>query len=156
MRNDSRLSRMLHALLHMARRDEALTSEALAGMLETNSVVVRRTMAGLREAGLVRSEKGHGGGWRIARDLSHVSLLDVYRAVGEPRIFAIGNASDHPTCAVERVVNAALDESLAEAQAMLSKRLASVRLSELARGFKELSAPHLPPRELARRRRRPK
>ena len=67
MRQDSRLSRMLHVLIHMDRHDGALTSEVIAAMLNTNPVVIRRTMAGLRDAGYVRSEKGHGGGWRLAR-----------------------------------------------------------------------------------------
>ncbi|MGO4775349.1 Rrf2 family transcriptional regulator, partial [Lysobacter sp. 2RAB21] len=48
MRSDSRLSRMLHVLLHMARHDQAFTSEQISRMLNTNPVVVRRTMAGLR------------------------------------------------------------------------------------------------------------
>ena len=101
MRNDSRLSRTLHVLLHMARHEGPMTSEAIGRMLGTNPVVVRRTMAGLRNAGYVRSEKGHGGGWSIAADLDAVSLLDVHRAVGGPRVFAIGSDRSNPECAVE-------------------------------------------------------
>ncbi len=135
VRNDSRLSRMLHVLLHMTRHDGAMTSETIAGMLGTNPVVVRRTMAGLRDAGYVRSEKGHGGGWVIAADLEAVSLLDVHRAVGGPRIFAIGNEHSQPDCAVEKAVNAALEDALAEAEALLVARLGAVKLAELARSF---------------------
>lgn len=135
MRNDSRLSRMLHVLLHMARHEAPLTSDAIARMLGTNAVVVRRTMAGLREAGYVRSEKGHGGGWAIAADLTKVSLLDVHRAVGGPRIFAIGNENPNPDCAVEKVVNDALEDALHQAEALLIERLGAVSLAELARDF---------------------
>lgn len=135
MRNDSRLSRMLHVLLHMARHEAPLTSDAIARMLSTNAVVVRRTMAGLREAGYVRSEKGHGGGWAIAADLTKVSLLDVHRAVGGPRIFAIGNENPNPDCAVEKVVNDALEDALHQAEALLIERLGAVSLAELARDF---------------------
>lgn len=135
MRTDSRLSRMLHVLLHMARHDGPMTSESIAGMLGTNPVVVRRTMAGLRDAGYVRSEKGHGGGWVIAADLETVSLLDVHRAVGGPRLFAIGNEHPNPGCAVEQVVNAAVEDALREAEAILIARLGAVSLAELARGF---------------------
>lgn len=135
MRNDSRLSRMLHVLLHMARHEGAMTSETIAGMLGTNPVVVRRTMAGLRDAGYVRSEKGHGGGWVIAVDLETVSLLDVHRAVGGPRTFAIGNEHSHPECAVEKAVNEALEDVLADAEALLVARLKAVKLAELARNF---------------------
>lgn len=135
MRNDSRLSRMLHVLLHMARHETAMTSELIAGMLGTNPVVVRRTMAGLRDAGYVRSEKGHGGGWVIAADLETVSLLDVHRAVGGPRIFAIGNEHPNPDCAVEKAVNEVLEDALAEAEELLVARLGAVKLAELARSF---------------------
>jgi DNA-binding IscR family transcriptional regulator len=57
MKRNSRLSNILHALLHMAEREtrtgSPMTSDQLAVCLSTNPVVVRRTMAGLREQGLV-------------------------------------------------------------------------------------------------------
>lgn len=135
MRPDSRLSRMLHVLLHMARTPAPLTSEMIATMLRTNPVVVRRTMAGLRQAGYVRSERGPGGGWSLACDPESVTLLDVHRAVGGPTLFAIGNESDNPRCLVEQSVNAALAESLRAAEAMLLNRLQAVTLAALAEDF---------------------
>ena len=138
MRSDSRLSRMLHVLLHMARQDAPFTSEQLAQMLATNPVVVRRTMAGLKKAGYVQSEKGHGGGWKLSCDLAQVSLLDIHAAVGGPRIFAIGNTTDNPECGVEKVVNAALDDALAQAEKLLVQRLAAVKLGDLAQEFDAL------------------
>ena len=89
MPSDTRLSRMLHVLIHMDRMEGPVTSDAVAKMLGTNPVVVRRTMAGLRDAGYVRSEKGHGGGWTLERPLGAITMLDIHRAVGEPGIFAI-------------------------------------------------------------------
>jgi Rrf2 family protein len=135
MRSDSRLSRMLHVLLHMARHDAPMTSEAIAKMLRTNAVVVRRTMAGLRDAGYVRSAKGHGGGWVLARDLERISLLDVHRAVGGPQLFAIGNDDANPGCLVEKLVNESLDDALRQAEALLVERLGAVTLATLARDF---------------------
>ena len=82
MKRDSRLSGVLHVLLHMAQQPGPFTSETLAKAMDTNPVVIRRIMAGLREIGYVRSEKGHGGGWTIACDLSKVTLRDVYAALG--------------------------------------------------------------------------
>jgi DNA-binding IscR family transcriptional regulator len=126
---------MLHVLLHMARHDGPITSEAIAAMLGTNPVVVRRTMAGLRDAGYVRSDKGHGGGWIIACDLERVSLLDIHRAVGGPKIFVIGNEHSNPDCAVERVVNEAVGDALRDAETLLVERLGAVSLAELGRSF---------------------
>ena len=116
MRRDSRLSVALHALLHMA---------------DANPVVIRRTMGGLRAVGIVRSEKGHGGGWSLARKLEDVSLYDVYEALGEPTIFAIGNRTESPGCAVEKAVNRTLEEALEKAQALLVAQLRDVKISEI-------------------------
>ncbi len=85
MRRDSRLSGVLHVLLHMAARNGPATSEMLAKAMDTNPVVIRRVMAGLRDQGYVRSEKGHGGGWTLDCDLSEVTLRDIYTALGRPR-----------------------------------------------------------------------
>jgi DNA-binding IscR family transcriptional regulator len=59
MKRDSRLSGVLHVLLHMAEAGGPVTSETMAKAMQTNPVVIRRIMAGLRDAGFVHSEKGH-------------------------------------------------------------------------------------------------
>ncbi|HRE88657.1 MAG TPA: transcriptional regulator, partial [Myxococcota bacterium] len=46
MRRDSRLSGVLHVLLHMAQHKGPLTSDHLAKAMDTNPVVIRRLMAG--------------------------------------------------------------------------------------------------------------
>ncbi|WP_027133377.1 Rrf2 family transcriptional regulator [Geminicoccus roseus] len=132
---DSRLSAVLHALLHMAQQDEPMTSEALARCMGTHAVVVRRTMAGLREMGLVRSEKGHGGGWRLACDLEAVTLRDIYAALGAPRVFAIGHKTEQPACLVEQAVNDALGDALRKAEELLVQRLGEVTLATLSADF---------------------
>lgn len=142
MRHDSRLSRMLHVLIHMDRHQGAATSETIAAMLNANPVVIRRTMAGLREKGYVRSEKGHGGGWTLGRPLEEITLLDVYEAVGEPPVFAIGPACDSPECLVEQAVDAALADAFAEAEKLLLRRLGHVTLADIARDFDTRLARH--------------
>ena len=135
MKRDSRLSGVLHVLLHMAEADGPLTSENLAKAMQTNPVVIRRTLAGLREAGLVRSEKGHGGGWTIAENLANITMRDIYDAIGRPNLMAMGNRTDAPDCLVEQAVNAALDISFREAEALLVERFEQVTLAELAVDF---------------------
>jgi len=135
MRQDSRLSRMLHVLVHMGQHEGAMTSDMIARMLDANPVVIRRTMAGLREKGYVHSEKGHGGGWTLARPLAELTLLDIYRAVGEPSVFAVGPAYDMPGCPIEQAVNTTLKDVFAEAEQLLLKRFEGVTLADIARGF---------------------
>ncbi len=56
MKQDSRLVRMLHVLIHIGLLGGRETSETIARMLNTNPVVVRRTMSALRRKGIVGSE----------------------------------------------------------------------------------------------------
>ena len=94
MNKDTRLSGVLHVLLHLGQVSVPLTSEVLANTMGTNPPVFRRTMAGLREAGHVTSEKGHGGGWMLARPLSEITLLDFYAALDSPGHFSIASRNE--------------------------------------------------------------
>jgi len=135
MKRDSRLSGVLHVLLHMAEVGDPLTSDELAKVMQTHPVVVRRVMAGLRESGLVRSEKGHGGGWVLSCNLSDITLADIYNALDAPELFAMGNRTEAPGCLVEQAVNAALDSAFAEARQLLLDRLGGVTLAALSKDF---------------------
>lgn len=135
MKRDSRLSSVLHALLHMAEREGPITSEALAQCLGTHPVVVRRTMGYLRKAGVVMSDRGHAGGWRIDADLRTVTLRQLHEALGEPALFSVGNRHEAPECLVEQSVNAALEGTFAEAETLLLKRFSEITLADLAADF---------------------
>ena len=128
---------MLHVLLHMAEQSGPVTSEVLAKAIDTNPVVVRRIMAGLREQGYVRSEKGHGGGWTLACDQSKVTLRDIYTALGSPSLLAIGNRTEASGCLIEQAVNAALNQAFEDAEALLLARLGQVTLAMLSADLHE-------------------
>lgn len=119
-----------------------MTSDMLAKAMSTNPVVIRRIMAGLREHGYVQSEKGHGGGWTLACDLSSVTLRDVYTALGCPSLLAIGHRTEAPGCLVEQAVNAALGKSFEDAEALLLSRLGDVTLAMLSADFHKRLATH--------------
>lgn len=143
MRRDSKLSSVLHVLLHLARLDRPVTSEEMAQFLDTNPALVRKVLGGLRERGYLTSGKGHGGGWRLARELKDITLRDIYEAVGAPTVLAMSNRIENPQCLVEQVVNGALDDAFREAEAVLFARLGSVTLAELSVDFDRLYAHHL-------------
>lgn len=135
MRKDSRLSRMLHVLVHLHQLQQAVTSEQLALMLHTNPVVVRRTMSLLREQGYVSAVKGHGGGWTLAKPLHEITLLDIHRSLSESSLFTIGLTDEHNNCPIEKAVNLAIDDVLQEAEALVLQRFGEVTLDKLAAGY---------------------
>ncbi|MDC9825183.1 Rrf2 family transcriptional regulator [Devosia sp. ZB163] len=132
MKRDSRLSTVLHVLLHMADPSGPVRSDVMARAANTNPVVIRRTMAGLKQAGFVRSEKGHGGGWELNCDLDKVTLRDIYLALGSPTLLAMGNRTESPGCLVEQAVNRALGQTFDEAEALILERFGGVTLAQLA------------------------
>ena len=103
--------------------------------MDTNPVVIRRIMAGLRDRGFVRSDKGHGGGWTIACDFEQVTLRDIYDALGKPELLAMGNRTEAPGCLVEQAVNAALGEAFDKAEALLLGELGQITLAALSADF---------------------
>jgi DNA-binding IscR family transcriptional regulator len=136
MNRDSRLSVSLHVLLHMSEQDAAMTSEALGSMMDTNPVVLRRTLAGLRDAGIVSAEKGHGGGWALARELTAITVGDVYEAIRPGTLFGIGPRDPDTRCPIEQAVNAAVDDALVEAEALVVRRLRALSLADVLRRAK--------------------
>lgn len=133
MTQDTRLARLLHVLIHMHLRGGATTSETIAKMLHTHAVVVRRTMALLRDAGLVRSAGGRGGGWELVCDLDRVNARHVYDAIAHATVFAIGPADDNPSCPVEAAVNQLIGSAMQDAEAALLRTLGARPLAALAR-----------------------
>ena len=69
-----------------------------------------------------------------AEDYIHATLTDedeIYDAIGQPSLLAIGNRSESPTCLVEQAVNASLDRAFESAEALLLGRLGEVTLAEI-------------------------
>jgi Rrf2 family protein len=149
MPRSTRFSVALHILAHLVDAPDSKTSEQLAGCVRTNPVVVRRTLAGLREAGLVASARGLGGGWRLARNPDQITLRDVYEALGERLLQGIdvtGSGAPPTGCRIQRAVAGTLDEFLDDAEALLASRLDQITLASLAarvRGMNAGSLNHL-------------
>ena len=146
MPRSSRFSVALHVLVHLVEAPEPQTSEHLAACVETNPVVVRRTLAGLRQAGLVASSRGTGGGWWLARDAATVTLRDVYAALGERLLQGIevaGPGARGAGCRIQRAVAGTLDAFLDDAESLLAARLSDITLASLAARVRGLQ-PHQP------------
>jgi Rrf2 family protein len=116
------------------KRCEALTSEFIASSVNTNPVVVRRLLGSLREAGLVESRTGVGGGWTLLVDPERISLLEILRAV-EPHseVFALHRAEPNPECPCGRHIQDVLTEVYTKVQDGMTRQLASVTVACIAR-----------------------
>ena len=133
MKRGSRFSVALHILAHLAEAGEQpTTSEVLAAHCQTHPVVVRRSLAGLREAGIVASVKGHGGGWTMARSPDTVSLREVYAVLGERGDLLPTPEPSPDGCLIAASIDSALATVYAEAETLLLRRLDKITVADLA------------------------
>jgi len=131
MKRNSRLSLALHTLSHMARDPAKVsTSAAIADHAGTNPVVVRRVLGRLRAAGLLHSEKGHAGGWSLARKPDEITLADVYLAL-EERMIATDTEDDTPDCSVEHALQKRVASVLEEIEQTLVRKLSETSIAAI-------------------------
>ena len=131
MKRNSRLSLALHTLGHMAGDPERMqTSADIAEHAGTNPVVVRRVLGKLREAGLLTSEKGHAGGWRLARGPDAITLADVYLALDESLV-APGEQEVASACSVENILQKKVASVLEDVERSLVEQLAATTIAEV-------------------------
>lgn len=131
MKRNSRLSLALHTLGHMAGDPTQMrTSADIAEHAGTNPVVVRRVLGKLREAGLLASEKGHAGGWRLARAPEDITLADVYLALDESLV-ASSEQGEISTCSIENILQRKVASVLEDIERSLVERLAATTIAQV-------------------------
>ena len=83
MRVSAKSDYALRALIEIAGRHDAkpVSAEELGNAQEIPHGFLQAILADLRRAGIVVSQRGQAGGWRMARDAAEVSVADVIRAV---------------------------------------------------------------------------
>lgn len=134
----SRMAVAVHVLAFLAwRRGEAVTSERIAGSVNTNAVVVRRIVGALRRAALVTVQPGVGGGAQLARDPDRITLREVYRAVEDgEELFSV---HPHPCgfCGIGRNIREVLGGVFCRANEAMQGVLAEVTVAEVLRDVME-------------------
>lgn len=106
------------------------TSADMAQHAGTNPVVVRRVLGRLRQAGLLTSEKGHAGGWKLARRPEDITLADVYLALDE-QLVAGSDKGDLPSCSIEKALQKRVSAVLEDVEKELIKKLSKTSISEV-------------------------
>ncbi|MEW6402688.1 MAG: Rrf2 family transcriptional regulator [Chloroflexota bacterium] len=138
MNTNLRFAISIHALALLALSKDPLTSEAIAGSVNTNPVVVRRTMANLREHGLVESRPGTNGGWRLLRAPGQIRLCEVYRSLEQEEVLAV-HANPDIHCPIGGHIKETLHTVFTTAQTQLESALDQYTIADvlndvLARG----------------------
>lgn len=131
MKKNSRSSVALHALAHLVKRQESITSEDLGKCLNTNPVVIRRVLGELKKNGIVASEKGHGGGWVVTKHPKQISFSDVFNALGEKLVPDAPQADKNEQCLIMKTLTLVMNDFLSDAELLIDKKLQKISLDDI-------------------------
>jgi Rrf2 family protein len=82
----------LRALIELSAREDGspVSAEELGRLQDIPHGFLQAILADLRRAGIVLSQRGQSGGWKMARDPREVTVADVIRAVDGPLVSVHG------------------------------------------------------------------
>jgi DNA-binding IscR family transcriptional regulator len=119
-------------------KDGVSSSEFLAGSVNTNPALIRKIIGMLKKAGLVEVHPGIAG-TKLARELSEITLLDVYKAVDvvqDNELFSV-HENPNPQCPVGRNIQDTIIPILSTAQIALEKVLGNVTIEDIVKDIQE-------------------
>ena len=131
MRTNTQFAIAIHILTLLAlAKGEQVTSAEMASSVNTNPAFLRRILGDLSHAGLVESQPGVSGGWRLRREPCDISLLAIYRAVDEGRLLAMHH-HPNPNCKIGGVIQSTLEAYFGEAETAFEQTLARQTLAQV-------------------------
>lgn len=92
MRVSAKSDYALRALIEIARRGDGapVSAEEIGRLQDIPHGFLQSILADLRRAGVVMSQRGQSGGWRMGRGPAEVTVADVIRAVDGPLVSVYG------------------------------------------------------------------
>jgi Rrf2 family protein len=123
-----------HILTLLTVTEGFVPSAHLAGSININPAMVRKSLSILRSHGLVETKEGKGGGAILAKPADKILLSDVYRAVNTTPL--LGKATrPNPDCPVGKEINNHLLELYAQADNALINKLSTITLADFCKKF---------------------
>ena len=141
MQITSRFTIALHlfACVEVFRNERKVTSDFLAGSINTNPVIIRKILGQLKKADLITVARGTGG-ITVKRPFDEITFYDVYQAI-EPvengQLFHFHDAPN-PDCSVGRNIHALLDDKLESIQNAMEDEMRKYTMADLETELEEI------------------
>ena len=126
---DTKFSVALHILSMISESKETLNSQLLAESVGTNASYIRKILALLKNAGLIRSQQGKVG-IQLNKKPDEISLLEIYYATQEVSRIKLFQAhqNPNPACPVGQHIDAAISPIFEGLEQQLEEQLANQTL----------------------------
>jgi Rrf2 family protein len=130
---NTQFSIAVHLLAGIGSREGFVTSEALAESVNTNPAFVKRILAKISKAALIRTSTGKLGGCELAKKANEITLLDVYSAVEAPNAFAIHKYPVNRSCEISSNIKAVMGEVSRRSQKAFELELRKTTIADVIR-----------------------
>lgn len=141
--NNVQFATYLHILVLLELNEGTLLSSSyIAGSININAAIVRKSIGELRQAGLVESKEGKGGGTRLSKAAKEIHLSDIYKIINGASILGKTN-SPNPKCPVGKQINTHINHLYADAEKSLVNHLQRITLTAFSKQFIYFSTPKL-------------
>ena len=132
MLSNTHFSMAVHLMCALAwNKGELVGSQDLAHSVGTNPSFLRGLISTLREAGLVDTRQGKGGGSMLARPAGSITLHDVYRAIETKQLLRVHVPDCESPCVVARRMKHLLDDVNEQLEKTLSIELKRTTIADL-------------------------
>lgn len=134
MQISSRFTIAIHMLVCMEvfKGEYKITSDFLASSINVHSVIIRKLMSQLKDAGLIEVKRGTGGA-SIAKPPEEITFFDIYRSVDcieENTLFHF-HENPNPDCPVGKNIHNILDDKLVQIQTAMERELKSITMADI-------------------------
>jgi Rrf2 family protein len=132
--SNTHFSMAVHVLTALAVREgQIVGSEHLALSVGTNPSFSRGLLGQLRDAGLVATRLGKGGGSALNLPATRVTLLDIYRITERRPAMTVHNCDHESECPVGRKMEHILSDVNQRVESAVTHQLQRITLADLAK-----------------------
>lgn len=128
---DTKFSVAVHLLILISESPTPMNSDQMAGSVGTNASYVRKVLALLQKADVVRGHRGIGG-YSLLIPTEQLTLLQIYRAVTEEAGIHLLDIHRNPNdqCIVGRYIRPVLTDMFADMEDAFARSLADKTLAD--------------------------
>lgn len=141
MQISSRFTVALHIFtcVDTFKNEYKITSDFLAGSINTNPVIIRKILTQLKRSGLITVARGTGG-IEPTRALKEITFYDVYEAIDPIENGDLFNfhESPNPQCPVGKNIHTLLDRKLKSIQSAMENEMKKYTIDNLRSEMQEL------------------
>ena len=138
MLSNTHFSMAVHVLSALAYSEgEIVASEDLARTMGTNPSFLRGLIGQLRDAGLVETRLGKGGGTLLARPAGKISLHNVYQATELQPVLKTHECDSRSRCPVAKGMEGMLGSVNERLEKALEKELKKITVADLVSDYVE-------------------